>query len=330
MRLAARFSTGFSVNDTRSASASPSRVRAYAELFRLPNVFTAIADVLAGFLFTHEHLRPVGALALLIGASSLLYTAGMILNDVFDVEVDRQQRPHRPLPSGRVSFASALALGFGFLAAGVLLGWAASAAVGGWRSGLVATLLAAAVLAYDGPLKRTPIAPVAMGACRAMNVLLGMSAGGPWLAIHWTVAVGMGIYVLGVTWFARTEAAESNRGTLSMAALTIGAGMAVVASLTRFAPADALDVSYPASALAIGGRWFLLWSVFGCLILWRCALAVVDPQPRRVQAAVKHAILSLVMINAVVCFAARDIFWATVVLLLVAPAMLLGRWLYST
>ncbi len=86
----------------------------YVQLLRLPNLFTAMADVAMGFLFVRAswawnpapiNLRPIGAwvLALLALASALLYAAGVVLNDVFDLERDRRERPERPLPSGRVS-----------------------------------------------------------------------------------------------------------------------------------------------------------------------------------------------------------------------------------
>ena len=35
-----------------------------------------------------------------------IYAAGIVLNDVFDYEIDRVERPGRPLPSGRVSRGS--------------------------------------------------------------------------------------------------------------------------------------------------------------------------------------------------------------------------------
>ena len=83
----------------------PSKLLAYVQLMRLPNVFTALADVVMGYLFTHNPDEGagtlVGAIPLLV-ATALMYSAGMVLNDVFDVEVDRVERPERPLPSGRV------------------------------------------------------------------------------------------------------------------------------------------------------------------------------------------------------------------------------------
>src|SRR5688500_5061733 len=133
-----------------------------------------------GFLFVRHSLEPLGAFACLAAASALLYTAGMVLNDVFDIDIDREERPERPLPSGAISLAVAGTFGFTLLALGVVLGWIAGLVLGAdaaapWRSGLVATLLAALVVLYDVWLKRTPLGPIGMGLCRFANVLLGMS-----------------------------------------------------------------------------------------------------------------------------------------------------------
>ena len=153
---------------------------------------------------------------MLLAASSLLYISGVILNDVFDLEIDRQQRPERPLPSGRVSLAAARRLGWRLLVLGVLLGAGAGFFVGHLRPGVVAALLATCILLYDAWLKRTPLGPLAMGACRMLNVLLGMNAlDAPLHAGHWLVAGGIGVYVAGVTWFARRESEESSRVQLA-------------------------------------------------------------------------------------------------------------------
>ena len=71
------------------------RLLPYLQLFRAPNVFTAIADVAMGFLVVSRSLEAWGEFLLLAVASAALYTAGMVLNDVFDFEVDQRQRPHR-------------------------------------------------------------------------------------------------------------------------------------------------------------------------------------------------------------------------------------------
>jgi len=41
-------------------------------------------------------------------AGSLIGGAGMVINDYFDVEIDKVNRPERPIPSGKISFKSAL------------------------------------------------------------------------------------------------------------------------------------------------------------------------------------------------------------------------------
>ena len=80
----------------------PSTFRSYLELLRVPNIFTAMADAAMGALFVEADLHGGGPfIGLLIAASSLLYAAGVVLNDVFDVELDRAERPERPLQIGR-------------------------------------------------------------------------------------------------------------------------------------------------------------------------------------------------------------------------------------
>lgn len=305
--------------------------RAYLELTRLPNVFSAAADVLMGYLITHEGLLPWPPAVLLIGSSCSLYTAGMVLNDVFDREQDARERPQRPIPSGRVSIAGATRLGFTLLILGIALGWGASLASGDWRSGAVATLLALAVVAYDIYLKRTPLGPFGMGACRLLNVLLGMSAAAfAWQTMHWLVAGGVGLYIVGVTWFARTEARESSRVQLALATAVLLGGVALLWWFPRWTNASIPAYAEPVYAIVLGTRWHLLMLVLGLLIGWRCVLAVADPSPGPVQTAIKQCIMSLIVLDAACCLAVRGPQWAMVILLLLVPSMLLGRWIYST
>ena len=63
-------------DDMTGPSLGSSRLLAYLQLFRAPNVFTAMADVAMGFLFVYQRPWPVEPLLCLLAASSLLYTAG--------------------------------------------------------------------------------------------------------------------------------------------------------------------------------------------------------------------------------------------------------------
>src|SRR5207253_5153804 len=106
-----------------------SRLRAYAELVRLPNVFTALADICLGWFGALAAGTPAThwpAFALLLAASGCLYSAGMVWNDYFDVEQDRRERPFRPIPAGEISLPEAARLGTGLLA----IGWSCAAVAG--------------------------------------------------------------------------------------------------------------------------------------------------------------------------------------------------------
>ena len=308
---------------------------------RLPNVFTAVADIAMGFLFVNRLSalpEQWPSLALLVVASALLYTAGMILNDVCDIEVDRRERPFRPLPSGQVNLLLALRLGFVLLFLGVLI-----AAAGGWlhpdnqaspwRSGVVATLLALAIVGYDALLKNTPLGPLGMGLCRALNVLLGMSAAGILVPIEeavlgyhsssWLIAGGLGLYITGVTWFARSEATDSSRPQLLLATLVIAGGIATLAWLPNVLhPEKSLTARPPIP--------FLLFALLALPMLRRAALAIADPQPANVQAMVKHCILSIIMLDAAITMLTTGALPGLLIVALLVLGYLLGRWIYST
>jgi hypothetical protein len=143
------------------------RLSDLAELVRLPAALTVPGDVLAGWCAAG---RPRGRAALALPvASTCLYWAGMALNDYADRDVDRVERPERPIPSGRVTPRQALTLASGLTAGGL----AAAAAAGGTRTLRVAFPLAGVVWAYDLRLKTGPLGPVAMAAARALDVLMG-------------------------------------------------------------------------------------------------------------------------------------------------------------
>ncbi|MFF7282390.1 SCO3242 family prenyltransferase [Streptomyces griseorubiginosus] len=145
------------------------RARAWAELLRLPALFTVPGDALAGAAAASA--RPTPRTFLAIASSLCLYEAGMALNDWADREVDAVERPHRPLPSGRIHPAAALG------AACVLTGAGLSFAACAGRPALaVAVPLAATVWAYDLALKNTPLGPVAMATARCLDLLLGATA----------------------------------------------------------------------------------------------------------------------------------------------------------
>lgn len=145
------------------------RVTAWAELLRVSALATVPGDALAGAAAAGR--RPNRATLLAIGSSLCLYEAGMALNDWADRAEDAVDRPHRPIPSGRVTPGAALAASAALTAAGLTL-----AARAGRPTLATATALAATVWSYDLHLKHTPAAPAAMATARALNLLLGTVA----------------------------------------------------------------------------------------------------------------------------------------------------------
>ncbi|MXG26454.1 prenyltransferase [Streptomyces sp. YIM 132580] len=144
-------------------------VRAWTELFRVSALFSVPGDALAGAAAVGR--SPGRGTALAVGASLCLYEAGMALNDWADREEDAVDRPHRPIPSGRISPQAALGAAGLLTAAGLAL-----AARAGRPALTVATGLAATVWAYDLHLKHTKAGPAAMAAARSLDLLLGATA----------------------------------------------------------------------------------------------------------------------------------------------------------
>ncbi len=301
-------------------------LHAYAQLLRLPNVFSALADIGLGWWASSAPgagASAIAGLALLAASSACLYSAGMAWNDYFDLEQDRVERPSRPLPAGLIAPRSAALLGTLLIAGGVGFAGAAGyvAAAAPAMPLVLGILLAFCILLYDGVLKRTWLGPVLMGGCRFLNVLLGFSLllddGGIWSMALYTALV-VGVYICGVTWFARTEARASDRGALLGAAVVVIGGILLGLAVPLFGDEGSSASLFPYYLTAL-----LLFVGFAL------ARAVEDPRPEPVQTAVKHSLRALIGLDAVLATALvgnPGIF----LLLLLLPSYYLGRRIYST
>ncbi|WP_432042123.1 SCO3242 family prenyltransferase [Streptomyces cadmiisoli] len=213
------------------------RARAWAELLRLPALFTVPGDALSGAAATGT--RPNSRTLYAIGSSVCLYEAGMVLNDWADREEDAAERPERPLPSGRVRPGSALAAACALTGAGLVL-----AARAGRPALTVAAPLAATVWAYDLALKHTPAGPVAMAAARGLDLLLGAAATTGRTREALPSAALLGTHTLAVTLVSRRE----TTGGTSVPPLVALATTALLTSLVtrrRLPPADRADSAGP-------------------------------------------------------------------------------------
>lgn len=274
-------------------------------LLRPANVVTTAADILAGAAVAGVWWSP--ALVWLLLASACLYAGGVVLNDYFDREVDLVERPERPIPSGRISAGAARNSGAGLLAVGIAL-----AAGAGPTSMLVAVATGAAILLYDAASKHHAFAgPVNMGACRALNLMLGMTIAPGELQAHAWLGLLPLVYIAAVTVLSRGEVAGGKRPVALLTLLLLGLVTAAAGWLALDAPR--------------GTTWWAVLLVVALAIrvlppYWR---AWRDPSPGPIRSAVRRGVLSLILLDAVIAAAYADIM---VSLAALATAFLAG-WL---
>jgi 4-hydroxybenzoate polyprenyltransferase len=309
---------------------------AWLQLLRIPNVFTAVADVSMGYLVADGGARRPWLWLMLGMISACLYLGGIVLNDVFDIEIDRRERPERPLPSGRIGWRTAAVVGGTLLAIGTILAWptgswSQSVAAAQFRAGPIALALAICILFYDGLFKTTALGPLFMGGCRFLNVMLGVGVTQDAALFHtatpWIVAGGIGLFVMGITWFARHEAVASPRSVLLAGFLLMLLG---VAMLTLLRSQAGLPAGRQRVIFAHDWVWPLMLWLLTAPVWRRSLVALYQPQPDRIQATVKQALLALIVLDAAIALIVAGAGYALGLLALMIPAAVLGRMVSST
>jgi 4-hydroxybenzoate polyprenyltransferase len=247
-------------------------MNSYFQLVRLPAALSVPGDSLLGAAASGS-VRPVRSAGLAL-SSALLYTAGMALNDYADREIDAEERPNRPIPSGRISATRALAVGAGLMASGVVV----ATAVDGRRGFVRSSTVAGAVLAYDFVAKGTPAGPVVMASCRFFDVLLGSTSVKKAL-LPASVVAAHTVAITGVSAF-EVQGGTETVGKASAVATTAVAATALLTAKTR-------KVCSLATALAAVG-------VYATPSLQASVAAVRDPSPGRLQAIVGKGVMGMI------------------------------------
>ena len=245
----------------RAAAAS------WLQLLRLPNLFTVPGDPLAGFAAARLAVGSQAAVSPwpVVGSSLLLYAAGLLANDYFDLPADRAERPDRPLPSGAVPPRQALAAAIALAVAGLVLARIA----GPWPFALAAVLVIVAA-GYNVGAKAVPILGAAlMGSCRGLSFLLGAAAAGPAgptnPAVLLVVAL-LAAYVAVVTHIASREVEARFIGPtrlLPAVLLTVWAGVAILFFAARALRPPLLQQIADLHPYALMAAWGLLLAEAG-------------------------------------------------------------------
>jgi 4-hydroxybenzoate polyprenyltransferase len=122
--------------------------------------------------------------------------------------------------------------GAAWAAAGALLAGAVVLAAAAGERILWATLaLVAAVLVYDGLVKRGALGPISMGLCRYLNWLMGLSVA-PFAGVAVALLpLPVLLYTMGLTYLSRAETGLEMRAGVRRAAVALAAAAAAVVGL---------------------------------------------------------------------------------------------------
>jgi 4-hydroxybenzoate polyprenyltransferase len=253
-------------------------------------------------------------------ASLFLYMAGLITNDLFDLEEDRRERPGRPIASGRIRPKPAAIVATVFFAAG--LGWAGLA---GFTSLLLAGTLTALILAYNSGAKRVSVwGPINMGLCRGLSLLIGAAAFGPMAPREPLVLVaagGLTLYVASVTLIAAKETSGKAPGKLAWLPCWIVPLWMVVLGETAMLGNSLTHVVAVVIAVA-AAVWVWRWSM----------LTQRATRPEAVSLGVGRFLQGLMLLQASLAAMAMSIgIWVSLGLVLLMPAsVLVGRRFYAS
>lgn len=279
------------------------KLRAWAELLRVANLWTVPGDVVAGFWLTAGATAATASLWFALAIAVLLYAMGLALNDLCDATLDAQERPARPIPSGRLS-PKEVRTAVGLL----LLGSLGIASYLSWR--VVATSLALTFLIFFYNLwaKRCPwIGIPVMALCRGGSFCLGWAATGLDALPHLGACGILMLYIALVSIVAVHEAKPEKIFPLTYLP---GIGLGVASAFYRNVP------------------WFnLLALVLALRTLFLGAALGQKPSPDAVQKTVGLWLVGLPFVQGLLLLLGHGIpvIWLAGVMLLALPARLLGR-----
>ena len=285
----------------------------FLRLMRPANIVTSVADVLAGvaisgFLLSAGLVQGSLISILFLCISTIgLYGGGVVFNDVFDAELDRLERPERPIPKGIVTLREATVLGLVLLLLGII-----AAAIVSVLSGLLALAIAIAALVYNKWSKHQFIAgPLNMGLCRGLNLLLGMSLLPAAVFSWWVLAFIPIIYIAAITMISRGEVHGGSRKVLYFAAFLYGLVIAVI-----------LFLSFTRGTV----MWTVVFLVFfGWMIFSKLIKAIQNPLPQNISKAVKAGVIALVLMNAAWAAAFGVLYLAFFIVLLLPLSLWLAK-----
>ncbi len=274
---------------------------------------TSVADVLAGIAISGYLLQwalnsfyilPIILLSL---STACLYAGGVVFNDVFDADLDRSERPERPIPSGLIKEQNATLLGGMLIALGIFF----AVIVNNTSAGLSLAITAAALVYDKWGKHQFYLGPVNMGLCRGLNLLLGMSIIPASLANFWFIALIPIVYIASITMISRGEVHGSNRNPLYLAALLYAV---VIVAILFFAFKKGMLIIAAAFLL------FLCWMIYKPLFS-----AIKEPSGKNIGKSVKAGVIALIVMDAAWAGASGSVYAALAIMVLLPLSYWLAK-----
>jgi 4-hydroxybenzoate polyprenyltransferase len=270
---------------------------------------------LAGYFAAVEVAEANGAhLIALMLSSGLLYIAGIGLNDYFDIEIDKRERPSRPLPSGKISKMYALGIAIVALIIANTIALLVSPV-----SLAVSLALTLAIIAYDYRLKHSVLGPFAMGSTRFLNVIFGASPvllyiDNHSLAILGTAAASLFFYVSSITLLSKKEVGNERPNSTLVFLIVFG----IISTILTLG-----------MLLQLEWTFLLNLSVFAAVMIvtFRQYLAKKEPS---VQKAIRNMVISIIILDSVFIAGTAGLQYGLASLLLIGPTIALAKKLYVT
>ena len=97
-------------------------VKYYLELMRIKNCMTAsFGAYIGGLIASNFNFSYLFVLILAFLVVFFICGFGNVVNDIYDVEIDKLNKPHRPLPSNKISIKNAWRFAWLLLIFGLIL-----------------------------------------------------------------------------------------------------------------------------------------------------------------------------------------------------------------
>lgn len=284
----------------------------YIRLTRPANLITAIADICAGFAiangfyllaFDSFNFHSTLTALIIILASICLYAGGVVLNDVFDYQLDQLERPERPIPSGVVPLKKAAIFGGLLLCLGVILAFFTSV-----YSAIIAGIISLFILTYNSYTKHSVLlGPLNMGLCRGLNLMLGTSLLGFNSTFFYLTIIPI-LYIAAITLISQGEVTANNKKMLVIAAIMYVLVFIILLGLSWWFPFNLLHATP-----------FLI--LLFILIFKPLINAYQNNTPINIKKAVKSGVISLIILDACIT-AGFSLWWIGIFIVALLPISL--------